>query len=186
MILGIFGFVTSVILIGIPFALAGLVLGIVALVKANKKPNVYGGKGFAIAGIATGSLIVLVFPIIAAIAIPNLLAARRSANEASAVSAMRALSAAESTYMATSGGKCADLPTLGAEKLVDSTLASGERSGYRFSVASLPVRGGGCELHAVPVSDSTGWRSFYFSTEDGTVRFSKSGKIADRNDAPLQ
>lgn len=188
MVLAILGFVTSIILIGIPIALLGLVLGIVALVKANKKPQIYGGKGFAIAGVAVGSLAMMFFPIIAAIAIPNILASRRAANEASAIAAIRTLSSAEVTYMSTAGGgkRCADLQTLGAQRLIDSTVAGGERFGYRFMVVNLPTVEGGCELRASPVSSSTGTRSFYFSTEDGLIRANKTGKIADRTDAPIE
>ena len=80
MVLGILGFLTAFLLIGLLFAPIGLILGIVALAKIKKKPHIYGGQGFAIAGIVTSSMIVLIFPIIAAIAIPNLLAARRMAN----------------------------------------------------------------------------------------------------------
>ena len=188
MVLGILGFVTSIILIGIPLALTGLILGIVALVRANKKPNTYGGKGFAIAGIATGALATLFFPIIAAIAIPNLLAARRAANEGSAISTVRTLSAAEQTYRATAGsGRCGDLKQLQAMQLIDPSLgASNQKSGYRFMVTNLPLIDGGCEIHTTPVSASTGTRSFYFSTEDGLIRAaSKNGQFASQSDAPL-
>lgn len=188
MVLAILGFVSSIILIGIPLALLGLVLGIVALVKANKKPNVYGGKGFAIAGVATGAIVMLIFPIIAAIAIPNLLAARRAANEAGAVATVRTLSAAEQTYRATAGaGRCGDLKQLQAQRLIDSSLGeSNQKNGYRFMVVNLPLINGGCEINAAPVSTSSGTRSFYFSTEDGVIRAaSKNGQFANGTDAPL-
>lgn len=187
MILGILGFVTSILLIGVLIAPIGLILGIVALVKANKKPNIYGGKGFAIAGIVLSAMIVLFIPIIAAIAIPNLLAARRAANEGSAIAAMRTLSGAEMTFRsADGGGKCADLQTLSSQKLIDPVLGKGERRGYRFTVLNLPIIGGGCEIHAVPQSSSIGTRSFYFSTEDGVIRAAdKKGRFADKSDDPL-
>src|SRR5262249_18789190 len=70
-------------------AILSIVLGIVALVKANNAPAEYGGKGRAIVGIACGAISVLVMPavlgIVAAIAIPSLLRARVSANEAAAI-----------------------------------------------------------------------------------------------------
>ncbi|MCY7347713.1 MAG: DUF4190 domain-containing protein [Pyrinomonadaceae bacterium] len=187
MILGILGFVTSILLIGVLIAPVGLIFGIVALVKANKKPNVYGGKGFAIAGIVLSAMIVLFIPIIAAIAIPNFLAARRAANEGSAITAMRTLSGAEMTFMSVDGsGKCADLQALSSQKLIDPVLGKGERNGYRFTVLNLPVIGGGCEIHAVPQTSSIGTRSFYFSTEDGVIRAAdKKGKFADKSDDPL-
>ena len=191
MVLGILGFVTSIFLVGIVFAPIGLILGIVALVKANKKPHIYGGKGFAIAGVVMGAMVTLFIPIVLAIAIPNLLAARRMANEGSAISTLRTLAAAEETLMSVAGTKsCGDLRTLGAKQLIDPVLANGEKSGYRFTVVDLPVTSGGCEIHAVPSTtsgvSSTGIRSFYFSTEDGILRAAdKKGKLADKTAAPL-
>ena len=191
MVLGILGFVTSLFLIGILFAPIGLILGIVALVKANRKPHLYGGKGFAIAGIATSSMVVLFIPIVMAIAIPNLLAARRMANEGSAISSLRTLAGAEQTLMSIAGtGSCGDLRTLGSKQLIDAALANGEKSGYRFTIVDLPIVEGGCEIHAVPATTSgvraTGIRSFYFSTEDGVLRAAdKKGKFADKSASPL-
>ena len=186
MVLGILGFVTSLFLVGIVFAPIGLILGIAALVKANKKPHLYGGKGFAIAGIVMGAMVTLTIPIILAIAIPNLLAARRMANEGSAISSLRTLFGAEETLMGSAGTtSCGDLRTLGAKQLIDPALANGEKSGYRFTVVDLPVVGGGCEIHAVPAKtagiSATGVRSFYLSTEDGVLRgVDKKGKFADK------
>lgn len=184
MIAAVVGFFTAVILVGFLLALVGLVLGIVALIKANKKPMIYGGKGFAIAGIVLSAVIILLIPIIAAIAIPNLLAARRSANEDSAISSIKVISSAQDVYMTSKEvNKCAGLPALNAENLIDSDLAKGEKNGYRFQVANSVS---GCEINATPISASTGSRSFYFSTEEGIIRAArKNGSMADKNDMPL-
>ena len=164
----------------------GLILGIVSLVKANRYPQEYGGKGFAIAGVVLNGFGILMLPIIAAIAVPNLLAARRAANEGSAISSIRTISAAEATYMSTIGARCGDLKTLAASKLVDPALANGEKSGYRFMVVNLPTARGGCEIHATPLASSHGTRSFYYSTEDGVIRAaSKNGLFASASDAPI-
>src|SRR5499433_4426903 len=48
-------------------------------------------------------IVVAIIGIIAAIAIPNLLAARRAANEGSAISSLRTLHGAQMTYQATNG-----------------------------------------------------------------------------------
>ena len=165
----------------------GLILGIVSLKRANKRPFEFGGKGFAIAGIVLNSLGIFTLPIIAAIAIPNLLAARRAANEGGAISVVRQLSAAEQNYRASSGGgRCGDLPSLLAARLIDSTVASGQKNGYRFMVVNLPTVGGGCEINATPLTDSHGTRSFFYSTEDNTIRAAKrNGRFAEQTDAPL-
>ena len=85
-------------------ALAGLILGIVALVKANREPAVYGGSGMAIGGIVTSCVGLVLLPILAAIAIPSLLRARVSANEAQAIGDIRTVISAQRTYASTNGG----------------------------------------------------------------------------------
>lgn len=173
----------SIFLLMIPL---GLILGIVAVYRANKKPNVYGGKGFAIAGIVCSACGILILPIVAAIAIPNILAARKAANEGSAIAGLRTISSAEGTYMSTRG-RCADLQTLGAENMIDSVLANGQRSGYRFTVVKLPTTRGDCAVTATPSSTSEGTRAFYYSTEDSLIRARKfDGKPAEPNDEPIE
>ncbi|MBU0469754.1 MAG: DUF4190 domain-containing protein [Candidatus Omnitrophica bacterium] len=88
-------------LLGFLLSVAAIVLGIVALVKINKNQEMYQGKGLAISGIVLGGLGILILPIIAllaAIAIPNLLRAKISANDALAKSTLRTLSTASETY----------------------------------------------------------------------------------------
>ncbi len=48
-------------------------------------------------------IVVAIIGIIAAIAIPNLLASRRAANESSAIATMRTIFSSEATYQATTG-----------------------------------------------------------------------------------
>ncbi|HEX8738391.1 MAG TPA: DUF4190 domain-containing protein, partial [Pyrinomonadaceae bacterium] len=154
---------------GFIIAPIGLILGIVALVKSNRRPSEYGGKGFAIAGIVTCGLLTITLPVILAIVIPNLLAARRAANEGSAIATIRTLADAEQKYMASTYGKCGDIQVLIAGKLVnDLSLAKNEKNGYRFMVVNLPT--GGCEILATPLTTSHGTRSFYYSTEDRVIR----------------
>lgn len=126
-------------------ALLSIVLGVVALVRANREPAVYGGKGFAIGGIAAGALsLVLVIPIgiIAAIAIPSLLRARVSANEAATIGDIRTVISAEAAYQSASGGyygplECMAAPTTclpgyAGPTFLDSELASATtKNGYR-------------------------------------------------------
>ena len=81
----------------------------------------------------------MIIGIIAAIAIPNLLAARRAANEGSAVSSLRIIHSAEGVYQSTYGaGEFAgSLTILTNYKLIDAVLGAGDKSGYSFSGGSV-------------------------------------------------
>lgn len=163
---------------------SGLISGIVALRRVNNRGNEYSGKGFAIAGITCSSVSLLILPMVAVIAIPNLTAAKRAANEGSAISSMQKLAGAEEKYMTSMAGRCGDPQTLFATKLIDADLVKGEKNGYRFMIINLPA--GGCEIHALPVSSSEGTRSFYYTTEDKLIRAAKKdGKMAGKNDRLL-
>lgn len=128
-------------------------------------------KGFSLIELL---IVVVIIGIIAAIAIPNLLAARRSANEGSAISSLRTIHGAQMTYQATEGNGdyAATLAALGTPGLIDPVLASGQKSGYGFSMAAAtrsttaPATFGSC---ATPTTASgptqTGTRVFGIGTE---------------------
>jgi type II secretory pathway pseudopilin PulG len=162
---GVIGLLTfGLLLVG---SIVGTILGMVALKKESSEPSVYGGKGLAIGGITlniVGMLMIIPLALIASIAIPNLLASRRAANEASAISCLRTIGTAETTYSSTvGGGSYGTLAQLAAAQLVSSELSSGERHGYRFSVQTTAR---GFEATATPLTyGSTGLRSFYASEE---------------------
>ena len=130
--LGIIGLPT-IGLVGIG-ALVGIVLGIVALVKAGREPAVYGGKGMAVAGIALCVLSVVVMPfilgIVAAIAIPSLLRARVSANEAATIGDIRAIISAQAQYQSANGGFYDRLECLAAYAIV-AVPATRNQTGVR-------------------------------------------------------
>lgn len=165
-------------------SLTGFILGVVALVKAKNAPHKYGGHGFAVAGIVLSLVSFIFVGMVFAIALPNLLAARRAANEGSAISALRTLHSAESTFQSTVGnGKYGTLQQLAAEGLIDNTLASGLKNNYRFDVRP---NGMSFEATATPSSQAdTGSRSF-FVNETGVLRGSiKRGIAATAYDPPL-
>ncbi|MBV8856932.1 MAG: prepilin-type N-terminal cleavage/methylation domain-containing protein [Acidobacteria bacterium] len=111
-------------------------------------------------------IVVAIIGIIAAIAIPNLLASRRAANEASAISATRSLSSVEETYRTTAGAgqRYASLADLKAGRLIDEALGSADtaataKSGYIYKITLTAADSYYC-AGAAPTSDSAGTRNF--------------------------
>lgn len=134
-------------------------------------------KGFSLIELL---IVVVIIGIIAAIAIPNLLAARRSANEGSAISSLRTLHGAQMTYGSTygNGNYAAAMTTLGTNGLIDTVLAGGVKSGYTFAsgavdaTSSVPAS---FFFSAMPTGPSgitaTGTRKFGVAT-DGVLKVS--------------
>ena len=111
-------------------------------------------------------IVVAIIGIIAGIATPSLIAARRAANEASAISAVRSLSSVEETYRSTSGSglRYASLADLQAAKLIDTALGSATtpataKSGYIYKITLTASDTGYC-AGAAPISNSVGARNF--------------------------
>lgn len=183
LVIGIIGFFTfGILLIG---TIIGTSLGIAALKKESSQPAVYGGKGLAIAGIVMNLLAVcMVVPlgIISAIAIPNLLASRRAANEASAIYSLRVISNAEDTYYAKTGAGFGAMKQLVQEGLIDGELSTGTKNGYVFTVIA---NGNDFEARAMPVTRSSGNRSFYVSA-DGVIHHAPGGRPATESDPPIE
>jgi prepilin-type N-terminal cleavage/methylation domain-containing protein len=129
-------------------------------------------------------IVVAIIGIIAAIAIPNLLASKRAANEGSAQSSMRTIHSSEAVYQSTAGnGSFGTLADLAGQNLIDSVLgsATGEKSGYTFACAAANLSAGPPATFwatAIPTNTAavtrTGNRSFTIA-EDGILR----GKVTD-------
>lgn len=127
-------------------------------------------------------IVVAIIGIIASIAIPSLLASKRAANESSALSAMRTIHSAQVTYQNTAGaGSYGTLASLGTERLVDSVLGTGTKSGYTISCPAANLTPGPPPTFfatAIPTDTGavtrTGNRSFAMA-DDGIVR----GKVTD-------
>lgn len=193
--LAIFSLVVGVIsLLTLSFLLVGAILGIVlslvAMSKAKNSPLVYGGKDLALGGLITSVLsLVLIVPIglIAAISIPNLLAARRAANEGSTMASLRTIHSAEATYQATAGnGAFGTLEQLAEQKLIRPDLAAGTKNGYRFNVEVTSDSEMGFEVVAIPLNYPSSGRRSFFVDESGVIRAADSqGREATKYDPAL-
>jgi type IV pilus assembly protein PilA len=123
-------------------------------------------------------IVVAIILIIAAIAIPNLLRARRSANEGSATASMRTIGSGELLYQSTNGA-FGTLAQLSADSIIDNVLGSGTKSGYVFSGTpdstspALQFTAEGTPQVSTGATQ-TGAR-FYFSNESQVVRFNLGG-----------
>lgn len=182
-VLGTTGAVLGI-LIGLMIPVTALSTGIISLKRVKRSPAEFGGKGLAIAGICCAAFSLLTVPFIAAIAVPNVFAARKAANEGSAISTLRTISEAQKKYENIVGISCADLKVLHDAKMIDPILQHGEKNGYRFAVNVSAASE--CSMTATPIDNSSGSRAFYYSAEDGVLREEKySGSPASENSKPI-
>ena len=118
-------------------------------------------------------IVVAIIGIIAAIAIPNLLQARKTANEASAIGALRTVGSAEVTYQG-NNQVYGTLAQLGTAALVDSTLtgstAANPKSGFYYINALTAPTATNFNVAATAASTSSADRKFCV-VEDGVIRF---------------
>jgi type IV pilus assembly protein PilA len=147
-------------------------------------------------------IVVAIILIIAAIAIPNLMRAKISADESAAAASVRQISTAQITYASTyqysgyaaalsnlgpGGSNCSSGPSSTNACILDAVLSSGSKSGYLFSSAGSGGGGGNPNTQFVagsaPISyNSTGVRNFCMVT-DGVLRIAP-GPTAIAPDVP--
>jgi type IV pilus assembly protein PilA len=135
-------------------------------------------------------IVVAIIMIIAAIALPNLLSARMSANEASAVQSLRTIQTAETEYNTTypnlgfsatladlggaSSSACAPSPTQAC--LIDNQLASGTKNGYAITWTGDGLTPSvSYNLNGDPIVRGASGRRSFFTNYPGVIRYNDSG-----------
>ena len=108
-------------------------------------------------------------------------------NEASAITSLRNIVAAQGTSSDTVGeGIYATLTELEDTGLVDSVLASGEKNGYSF-VVTLRNRNSSYTITARPLAyGSTGTRSFYARESFRVIQYTEEDRPATATDRLLR
>jgi type IV pilus assembly protein PilA len=130
-------------------------------------------------------IVVAIILIIAAIAVPNLLRAKISANEASATGSMRAISTSELTYnlayptigytnLAFLGGPVNCTPSSTTACMIDSVLSTGTKSGYAFAATESSSSGSPNDqflVTGVPTAISVTGEKGFCTIEDHVIFF---------------
>lgn len=150
-------------------------------------------------------IVVAIILIIAAIAIPNLLRARITANETSAVGSLRTLNTVLVQYTSTyqtapgAGPNCgyppalanlgpAPTPSAATADLIDAVLAAGTKSGYLFTYVQTAVDTNGCgssyTVIGDPVTPGTTGQRYFFTDQSGVIRQNTAAQ-ATATDNPI-
>ena len=162
-------------------------------------------------------IVVAIVLVVSAIAIPNLLRSRVASDEASAVGSLRTIMSAEASYKAMYGlGYTNDLISLGgtgtqascnSALLIDTSLANGEKTGYRFKFTpgntefkpETPVpqictwgKADGYTIQADPITTGKTGERHFCADASGVIRYDAQKQVGvtppscSSNAAPLQ
>jgi type IV pilus assembly protein PilA len=124
-------------------------------------------KGFSLVELL---IVVTVIGILMSIAVPGLLASRRSANETAAVGNLRTIDSAETAYLAQTG-RAATFANLRAGSFLDAQWTNGVlRTGFIYSEVTISATGGQYHITAIPSGTGNGRKS-YALIEDHVVRY---------------
>ena len=128
-------------------------------------------------------LLSLIFFIILAISLPDIIGGKEASSVGSAIASLRTIAHAQESNLEKEKKHCLSLDELFQVGLIDEKLSKGEKSGYRFQILQSSQN---CEVIAQPISRSTGKKTFYISEKDNwTIRFSKDENEIANADSPF-
>ena len=154
-------------------------------------------KGFSLIELL---IVVAIILIIAAIAIPNLMRARMSANESSAAGSLRTINTAEVSYattypsvgftaLASLGGAQPCTPAVATGCFIDNFLATNGagagKDGYAFTLQTAASAVGYGTLAAPLTLNQTGTRAFC-SDQTGVIYYNAGAATCTNANSPLQ
>ncbi len=142
-------------------------------------------------------IVVAIIAIIAAIAIPNLLRSRMTANEGAAVGTMRTLGSAQQQFQSAAivpfasgmGDYAPNIAALGAQvpPFVDAALATGNKQGYAFATGQTGVDGAPrFQAFGNPLVPAASGNRAFFTDESGLITFVAGAGPANAASLPVQ
>ena len=134
-------------------------------------------------------IVIAIIAIIAAIAIPNLLEARKHGNESSAIGSLKTIIASQAIYVERNAARrYGDLTALRNDGYVDDVLGGGAKQGYNFSIVFEDLTLGPIPAGRVldsqyeffagarpAILDQTGNR-YFITNQSGVIRFKTDGE----------
>lgn len=138
-------------------------------------------KGFTLIELM---IVIAIIAIIAAIAIPNLLAARKQGNEAAAIGALKTITTSQSLYREgdKDGNATLDygtLTNLATYNLIDSVLGAGTKQGYFFQASpSTTTTEFLWYAAANPAVPTTTGDRYFMTNHEGVIFYTTGSTIA--------
>jgi prepilin-type N-terminal cleavage/methylation domain-containing protein len=130
-------------------------------------------------------IVVAIILIITAIAVPSFLRSRIAANESAAVASLRTLNSAQISYnsayptvgyastLTALGGTSCTPPSPTGACLIDTVLATGQRSGYTFTLTNVTgTPNSAYNVLAAPTTFNYSGMNYFCSFADAVVRVS--------------